>query len=399
MTRITGLPATGPEFSLVEGGPLRRLAQWVRFRGRPLGPVGLGVGLALVAWIPLLCLAALERLGPGQGVAVSFLGSVSTHVRFLVTLPLVFATEVWVNPRLRHFVGDAVDTRLVPEAEVPALERAIRLAHRLRDSATAELVLAILAIAFVQLGVRPFDLPDDVRSWRATGSGAGVQLTLAGWWYGLVALPLYQFVIGRWGWRLLVWWVFLWRFARLRLQLVPTHPDLAGGLGYLPVAQSHFDLLCFAFAAVAAGAYAEQMMYGGAPLKGFALPVLGLVLLNLALFLGPLLFFGPQLLRVKRRGLREYGRIATAYVRGFDAKWLRGGAPPAEPILGSGDIQSLNDLAGSFDVIRRMRVVPFGPGLVLILVAGTLAPMVPLLFLAFPLEDLLGLAAKLVLGV
>jgi hypothetical protein len=214
-----------------------------------------------------------------------------------------------------------------------------------------------------------------------------------------VALPLYQFVIGRWGWRLLVWWIFLWRFARLRLQLVPTHPDLAGGLGYLPVAQSHFDLLCFAFSAVAAGAYAEQMMYGGAPLKGFALPVLGLVLLNLALFLGPLLFFGPQLLAVKRRGLREYGRIATAYVRGFDAKWLRGGAPADEPLLGSGDIQSLNDLAGSFDIIRRMRLVPFGPGLILILVAASLAPMAPLLFLAFPLEELLGLAAKLVLGV
>jgi hypothetical protein len=396
---LAAAPATGLEFSLVDGGPFRQLARKLRFRGRPLGPIGLGVGLALFAWVPLLCLAALERLGPGQGVAVSFLGSVSTHVRFLVTLPLVFATEVWVTPRLRHFVGDVVDTRLVPEDEVPALERAIRLAHRLRDSTTAEVMLAVLAVAFVQLGIRPFDLPANLRSWRVTGAGEGLQLTLAGWWYGLVALPLYQFVIGRWGWRLLVWWVFLWRFSRLRLQLVPTHPDLAGGLGYLPVAQSHFDLLCFAFSAVAAGAYAEQMMYAGALLKGFTVPVLGLVLLNLALFLGPLLFFAPQLMAVKRRGLREYGRVATAYVRGFDAKWLRGGAPPGEPLLGSGDIQSLNDLAGSFDIIRRMRLVPFGPGLVLILVAGTLAPMVPLFFLAFPLEELLRLAAKLVLGV
>lgn len=390
--------AVAPDFSLVQGGPLHGLARRLRLRGRPLGPLGLGVALALLAWVPLLCLAALERL-PGQGVAVSFLGSVSTHIRFLVTFPLLFVTEVWVDPRLRHFVQDVFDTRLVPEAEVPALERAIRLAHRLRDSVTAELTIAILAVTFVQLGVRPFDLPDDLRSWRATGSGEGVRLTLAGWWYGLVALPIYQFLIGRWGWRLLVWWVFLWRFSRLRLQLVPTHPDLAGGLSYLPVAQSHFDTLCFAFSAVAAGVYAEQMMYGGATLKGFALPVLGLVLLNLALFLGPLLFFGPRLLAVKRRGLREYGRIATAYVRGFDAKWLRGGAPPGEPLLGSADIQSLNDLAGSFDVIRRMRLVPFGPGLVLILVAATLAPMVPLLFLALPLEELLGLAAKLVLGV
>ena len=102
---------------------------------------------------------------------------------------------------------------------------------------------------------------------------------------------------------------------------------------------------------------------------------------------------------VKRRGLREYGRVATAYVRGFDAKWLRGGSPPGESLLGSADIQSLNDLAGSFDIIRRMRVVPFGPALVIILIVATLAPMAPLLFLAFSLEQVLALAAKLVLGI
>jgi hypothetical protein len=388
----------GLEFSLLQGGPLHRLAQRVRLRGRPLGPLGLGVALALVTWVPLLCLTAFQRVGPGQAEAISFLGSVSTHIRFLVTLPLVFATEVWVGPHLRHFVQDAVDTRLVPEAEVPALERAIRLVHRLRDSATVELVLAVLAVTFVQLGVRPFDLPDDVRSWRATGAGEGGRLTLAGWWYGLVALPVYQFVIGRWGWRLLGWWVFLWRFSRLRLHLVPTHPDLAGGLGYLPIAQSHFDVLCFAFSAVAAGTYAEQMMFGGATLKGFTIPVLGLAILYLALFVTPLLFFAPQMLAVKRRGLREYGRVATAYVRGFDTKWLRGKVPPDEPLLGSADIQSLNDLAGSFDIIRRMRIVPFGPALVLILGAATVAPMAPLLFLAYSLDEVLALAAKLVLG-
>ena len=45
-----------------------------------------------------------------------------------------------------------------------------------------------------------------------------------------------------------------------------------------------------------------------------------------------------------------------------------------------------------------MRVVPFGMGLVLILVAATLAPMVPLVFLAFPMDTLLELAARLIFG-
>jgi hypothetical protein len=397
---VAALDATGdpPEFSLVQGGPVYDLTRRLRVFGRPVGQVGLGVGIALVAWVPLLGFAVLEGQRHGQGTTVSFLESINTHVRFLIAIPVAFVAELWIDPRLRQFVQGLVATRVVPRSEVPALERAVHMAHRLRDSVTAEVALAILAVASVQLGVRPFDLPDDILSWRATGVGEALRPTLAGWWYAVIALPLYQFLVGRWIWRLVVWAVFLWRLARLRLQLVPTHPDLVGGLGYLSVAQSHFEVLCLAFSAVAAATHAERMLFAGAPLQAFTLPALGVALLNLLLYLVPLLCFSPQLVAVKRRGLREYGAVATAYVQGFDAKWLRGGAPPSEPLLGSGDIQSLNDLAGGFGVIRQMRVVPFGPALVLILFGATLLPMAPLLFLAFRLDELLELAAKLILG-
>ena len=68
------------------------------------------------------------------------------------------------------------------------------------------------------------------------------------------------------------------------------------------------------------------------------------------------------------------------------------------PLLITPHIQSLNDLAGGFDVIRQMRVMPFGPALVLVLIGATLLPMAPLVFLEFPLDELLELAAKLILG-
>ncbi len=387
-----------PEFSLVGGGPLHGLIRRARIGGRPIGPVGFGVALALLTWLPVLCLVVLERVGPGPGQPGSFLASINNHVRFLVAIPLMFFAEVWIDPRLRHFVQDLVVAGLVTRTETPALTRAIRVTHRMRDSVAAELGLAILALTLVQLDFRPFTPLGDVWSWRSTGVGADARLTWAGWWYGLVALPVYQFLLYRWAWRLLAWTVFLWRLSRVRLQLLPTHPDLAGGLGYLPVAQGHFEILCTVFSAVVASIYAERMMFSGLRLEALTRPLVTLVVANLALFLAPLFFFGPQLLEVKRRGQREYGVLATAYVRGFDAKWLRTGTPAGEPLLGNPDIQSLNDLAGSFDVIRRMRVVPFGLGLVLILVAATLAPMVPLLFLAFPMDTLLELAARLIFG-
>ena len=82
----------------------------------------------------------------------------------------------------------------------------------------------------------------------------------------------------------------------------------------------------------------------------------------------------------------------------FLVRWLRARTPAGEPFLGNPDIQSLNDLAGSFDVIRRMRIVAFDKGLVLILLAATLAPMVPLVFLVYAVATLLELAAKVIIG-
>jgi hypothetical protein len=76
-------------------------------------------------------------------------------------------------------------------------------------------------------------------------------------------------------------------------------------------------------------------------------------------------------------------------VREFDAKWLRGGAPADERLVGSGDIQSLADLDGSLEVVRTMRLAPVTKEAVFRLVVATLAPIVPLGLTMMPLEELL----------
>jgi hypothetical protein len=109
----------------------------------------------------------------------------------------------------------------------------------------------------------------------------------------------------------------------------------------------------------------------------------------LCLTLGPLLVFTLQLASAKRRGGLEYGTLAERYVRAFDTKWLRGGTTGDEPLIGSADIQSLADLSNSFDVVRSMRLMPVTRDGLVLLVATTLAPVVPLALTMMPLEDLL----------
>lgn len=88
-------------------------------------------------------------------------------------------------------------------------------------------------------------------------------------------------------------------------------------------------------------------------------------------------------------GLREYGTLAERYVRDFDIKWLRGGAPADERLIGSGDIQSLADMGNSFEVVRTMHIVPFTKEAILQLAVVTVAPVAPLLLTMMSLEEIL----------
>lgn len=108
----------------------------------------------------------------------------------------------------------------------------------------------------------------------------------------------------------------------------------------------------------------------------------------LGVVLGPFLVFAPQLVSGKRSGLREYGTMAEQYVRDFDANWLRGGASD-EPFMGSADIQSLADLANSFDVVKTMRIAPITRDALIGLLVATLAPVVPLALTMTSAEELL----------
>jgi hypothetical protein len=106
---------------------------------------------------------------------------------------------------------------------------------------------------------------------------------------------------------------------------VPTHPDRAGGLGFLSNIVYAFMPLLLAQGALYSGMIANRILFLGAKLPEFKIDLLLVGAVLLFAVLEPLLVFTPQLARAKRTGLREYGVLAQRYVREFDHKWLRGG--------------------------------------------------------------------------
>jgi len=394
---VTATPEEPPDFSLVLGGPLFQLWRRTRLAGDVLQLVHRRIAATLLlTWLPLLVLSFVEgRALPGS-IPLPFLCDLEMQVRLLVVLPLLILSELLVHQRIRPLVGQFLKRGLIAEADRGKFDAAVAAAMRLRNSIPAEILL-IAFVYIVGMGVIwRTQVAIDVSSWHGLSENGKLNPSLAGWWMGVVSLPVFQFLLFRWYFRFFVWARFLWQVSRLDLKLLPTHPDRCGGLGFLAGVAQAFAPLLVAQGTLLAGMMADRIFFTGGKLPQFKVDILGLVAMVVFFILGPLLVFALKLNKARRAGLLEYGVLAQRYAREFDEKWLRGGAAADEPFVGSGDIQSLADMGGSYDIITEMKVVPFTLRTVLQLGVTTLLPLAPLLLTIIPLDELVDRLIKLV---
>jgi hypothetical protein len=382
------------DFSLVLGGPLYQLLRRAHLSGDALELTRRRIVIiSLFAWLPLLALSALNGQLLGGTATVPFFLDVEVHVRFLVALPLLIVAELVVHRRMRFVVKQFLEREVIPESARTRFDGAIASAFRLRNSVLAEVLLIAIVYGVGVFIVWRLYTVINTSSWYTVPAVTGSKLSLAGMWYAYVSLPLFQFLLLRWLFRLCIWTRFLWQVSRIDLRLVPTHPDRVGGLGFLSNTAYAFVPLAVALGAVLSGMIANRIFHLGATLPAFKVEIAVIVVFAQCLVFAPLLPFAVQLARVKRTGLREYGTLAARYVREFDAKWVHGRAPVDEPLVGSADIQSLADLANSFEVVRGMRIAPVTKEAILRLAVATLVPVAPLLLTMMPLEQLLKMLA------
>ena len=372
------------------GGPLYQL-----FRSAHLSGTGLEllrrriVVISLFAWLPLLVLAALNGQLLHGGVAVPFLLDVEVHVRFLIALPLLIVAEIVVHRRMHLVVQQFLERNLIPDSARAHFDSAIDSALRLRNSVPAELLLIALVYGVgVSIIWRVYTVLDTSTWHTLPAEDGGTRLSAAGMWYAYVSLPLFQFLLLRWYFRLFIWMRFLWQVSRIDLHFMPMHPDRVGGLGFLSNTAYAFVPLALAHGAVLSGQIANRIFHLGAELLAFKVEIALVVGFVQLLVFAPLLLFSLQLARAKRAGLREYGTLAAQYIREFDSKWLRGNTPAKEPLVGSADVQSLADMGNSFEGVRKMRIAPVTRDAIVELAGATVVPIVPLVLTIMPLEEL-----------
>jgi len=201
--------------------------------------------------------------------------------------------------------------------------------------------------------------------------------------------PIFTVLLLAWVWRLILAFVLSARLSRLDLALVPTHPDRAGGLGFLESLPMAFSPVIFGISAVLASRWAHDVLYHGVHVTALRMPMISFGVVILVLFLAPLLPWLRPLSAAKRRAELEYGALVAQHGRLVRRRWIEGEPVPEGGILAAPEIGPVADTITLYEATRKMRPLPIGMRSLLAVLIPAAVPLLPVLAIEIPVKDLL----------
>ena len=354
------------------------------------GGFGLGRRIALavgLTWFPLFAWAVAHRLFLGGATPEPLFEHFGIHARFLVALPLFLVAESTVEAALRRVVPQFVLSGIVDDALRPAFEGILRDATRLRRSWIGlAAVGVVVALSLVLGGSGAADNHELI--WTAAAGTTPERSDFAVLWFGYVARPIFLLALAAWLWRLLVMARTFAHIARLDLRLAPTHPDRAGGLGFVEALPVGLAPLFFGLSVVVAGRWGHEAMYHELDVMSLRVPAAALVLVSLAVGLFPLLAFAGRLRALRRTSRLAYGALLGDYGRAFERRWIRREATDeAEaPMLSAPEIGPVADTVALYEVVSRMRSAPISRRSLLPIALAAALPLLPVFAIQLPLK-------------
>lgn len=339
------------------------------------------VGLAALAWLPLLIATLIEGLAFGwRG---SFVDDVGVHVRLLLALPVAMWAERPIAARLDHAIRYLSEAGLIDDTNRAAAAAAIRRAERLRELPWLSAILVVIALALSAVNVaRQADGP---ATWVFVGDGA---ISIAGWIYLLFSAPLFRFIALRWLWRVAVWTYLLVGLARAHLRLDAAHPDELGGLSVLTGAHASFGWITFALGVSLAGNLTTEKILLGRHVTDYWTEIITFVFVAPLVFLLPLFAFSWPIERARREGHAGYGSSSAGFARRYHRAWLDPATRKPLP-LGTSETSAHTDLVTSFASVQGTRWIPFKRADYLTLLVPCLVPMLAFVLQEIPLIDVL----------
>jgi hypothetical protein len=348
----------------------------------------------VVGWLPIALLAGALAI-TGHPTAFSFFSDIAVHARFLVALPLIVLAEVDLIPAFGRIVTHFLSSGMVNRDRERYFE-AVASTRRLLDAKWATYTTLALAYAIVIALIASID-HTNTPSWYWGGPGP-LGLSLPGVWHAFVSLPLLLWPCLGWFWRLLLWWRFLALMSRLDLHLIPSHPDQAGGLKFVSTSIRAYRLLAAAVGVIVAGTAMNRMLrLGESSTLAYRNSAIVVVVLMVALAVGPLLTFVTRLRNTRLRGMLHYGRLGSAVGAEFEQKWISRKVDIDASALEVPDFSAMTDLYQVVGNVYQVTDLPFGLKDLTPVVIAALIPFIPVVLMTVPLAEILNTVKSLLL--
>lgn len=391
-------PETVP-FSLFEGDLVSRIFARLgmgTYQVRDL--VKRSVLLIGITWVPLALLAIFSEVHwiqpPGQNFFLDF----AAYGQLLIGLPMFLLAERVIDGHTRNTVRSFLTTGVVQPGDAPRLLQLSLHVKRLRRRLGPELICVGIGYLLTVSWVLP-EMYNDRDTWHAMGpivqsqpfSWTGLRFLITQspqplTWPGLLELgfvgPLTTYWWVRWSWKIGIWSWYLYRLSRLRLNLVASHPDKTGGIGFLSDVQTKFGFVILAYGiSYVAPTIGYKLAFEGATMAVFSVwgYAVSFVIGAPLLFTIPLFMFTKQLYQAKTCAMKIFQERSMERALVFEEKWQKACSSGNYELMGSNELTGLKALDQVYVHIHAMRVVPFDLRSFLELVGSALGPMIPLL--------------------
>jgi hypothetical protein len=371
--------------SLIRGGAIYHFQEAVRLIRPNQWNTGRRILVALlVGWVPLVALAALSD---SRASLVGLLKDYRVFARVFIAIPLLIAGQPLIEERFRLIVRHFSDAALLKPEDSPKFLAILATIKRLSDAWLPELALVsfgcVSGVLFVGNNLM-FDAP-----WSVRMLGTSASQSPAGWYFVLVTQTIYMVLLGLALWKWLLYVLFFWRVSRLQLQLVPCDPDQSGGLGFLGYSATAFLPVVVAASFAIGSVLRYQALHSVFSIESLIMVLVLWIMVVLLVFVGPLAIFGPKLMDLSRLGYLQYGSLAHLHAEQFHEKWVQGRQAHLGELLDAGELPALNNLASSFDRLRRMRPLPVDNITLIQVTVAAAVPMLPVVLAQIPLKELL----------